>query len=107
MSLERSGCTSERWDMDPFLLKLVLSFVVGGSWIAAVTVLAERHGTKVGGLIGGIPSTVIVTYFFIGWTQGPDQVLQATTIFPLAFSVNYVFFIVYVEGKREDRGCLE
>jgi uncharacterized membrane protein (GlpM family) len=83
-----------------FLYKLGLSFVIGGCWIALVTLIAERFGSKVGGLIGGIPSTVVVAFFFIGWTQGPDQVFEATTVFPLAFSINSWFFLVYVLFAR-------
>ncbi|MFC1955801.1 DUF3147 family protein [Chloroflexota bacterium] len=34
---------------------MVLSFIVGGTWIALVTVLAEKFGTKLGGIIAGFP----------------------------------------------------
>jgi len=81
--------------MDPFWLKLILSFVVGGVWITLTTVAAERFGSKVGGLLGGIPSTVVVSMFFIGWSQGPDLAHQATTVFPFAFSFNAAFLIAF------------
>jgi uncharacterized membrane protein (GlpM family) len=81
--------------LDPFYLKLLVSFVVGGLWIMAVSVIAERFGTKIGGFIGGIPSTSILAIFFIWWTQGSEQVYQGTIVFPLAFSINSAFFIVY------------
>jgi len=81
--------------MDPFWLKLILSFVVGGIWITLTTVAAERFGSKVGGLLGGIPSTVVVSMFFIGWSQGTQRAFDATTVFPFAFSFNAIFLITF------------
>jgi hypothetical protein len=55
----------------PFVLKLLLSFSVGGLWVVSATVLAEKLGPKVGGpLWGGVfsmfpamfLSTMLVTY---------------------------------------------
>jgi len=90
--------------VDPFWLKLVLSFLVGGAWITLATVAAERFGSKVGGFMGGLPSTVVVAMLFIGWTQGRQQVYDATTVFPLAFAFNALFLIAFALGSR--RGLL-
>ncbi len=81
--------------MTPFLLKVALSFIVGGVWITLTTVAAERLGSRVGGFIGGLPSTVVVALSFIAWTQGARRAHAATTSLPLAFAVNALFLIVY------------
>ena len=72
----------------PFILKLALSFLIGGIWITVASVAAERMGSKIGGVIGGLPSTAVVAFGFIGWTQGAQQAYDATTAFPLAFAAN-------------------
>jgi len=81
--------------LDPFLLKLALSFIVGGCWIILVTILAEKAGPKVGGFIAGLPSTIILGLFFIGWTQSPLVAVQATGIVPLIAGINCLFILVY------------
>ena len=81
--------------VDPFLIKLALSFIVGGLWITITTVAAERFGSKVGGVIGGLPSTVVVALFFIGFVQGTQAAAQATTTMPLIIGVNAFFLIAY------------
>lgn len=86
--------------MDPFLVKLLLSLIVGGLWITLTTLAAERLGSKLGGLIGGLPSTLVVALFFIGWTQGPEQARAATTALPAALAVNAVFLVVYAALAR-------
>ncbi|MEE8318736.1 MAG: DUF3147 family protein [Dehalococcoidales bacterium] len=80
---------------DIFFLKMALSFLIGGAWITLATVLAEKFGTKLGGVIAGLPSTTAVALFFIAWTQTPLIVSEATTIIPLAMGANALFVLAY------------
>jgi len=68
--------------MDPFIIKLIISFFVGAIWITSVTVISEKLGTKIGGVLGGLPSTCLIALFFIGWTQSPEVASHATIIMP-------------------------
>ncbi len=79
-----------------FLFKLVLSSVVGGAWTALVITIAEKFGTKTGGIITGLPATVAISLFFIGWTQTPAFAARATTIMPLVMGIDALFVVVYV-----------
>ena len=44
-----------------FLSRVVLSFLVAGSWIALVTLLAERLGSRLGGLFANLPSNILIS----------------------------------------------
>ena len=79
-----------------FWYKLVLSFVVGSLWVTLTTLSAEYFGSKIGGLIGGLPSTVVIALFFIGYTQSPLIAAQATTIMPLAQGLNGLFVLSFM-----------
>jgi uncharacterized membrane protein (GlpM family) len=79
-----------------FWYKLGLSFIVGAAWVTLSTLAAERFGSKIGGLIGGLPSTVLVGLLFIGLTQSPFTAIQATTIIPLSQGLNGIFILVYL-----------
>jgi hypothetical protein len=79
-----------------FWWKLGLSFVVGSGWVALTTVAAERYGSTIGGLIGGLPSTVFVSLLFIGFTQTPLVASETTTLMPLTQGINGIFIIVYL-----------
>jgi len=81
--------------MDTFYYKLIFSLIVGGVWITLATIIAERFGSKVGGVIGGLPSTAVVAFFFIAWTQGPQQMFDVTTVFPMTFAANAIYLVVY------------
>ncbi|OGO15711.1 MAG: hypothetical protein A2Y93_12880 [Chloroflexi bacterium RBG_13_68_17] len=86
--------------MDSFALKLLASFLVGGAWISLTTIAAERLGPRLGGWLGGLPSTVVVAMLFIGWTQGDQAVFEATTAFPLTMAVNAVYLIAFAVLSR-------
>ena len=55
-----------------FLIQLFLSFLVGSFWITTITIISEKMGSKIGGLIGGLPTTTLVALLFIGITQSPQ-----------------------------------
>jgi len=78
-----------------FLLQVILSFVVGSFWVLLTTILADRFGSKMGGLIGGLPSTAAVSFFFIGLTQSTQIAAQATTVFPLSYAFTGLFLVLY------------
>lgn len=81
---------------DTFLIKLALSFLIGGAWVTTATLLADKHGTKIGGLAAGLPSTALISLFFIGWTQSPGAAVEATTVIPMIGAVNALFLLAYI-----------
>lgn len=86
---------------ESFYFLLALSFLVGSIWVTLTSIAAERFGSKIGGLIGGLPSTVIVSFFFIGLTQSPQTASLATNVFPLAYSVTGLFLVFYALFSRK------
>jgi hypothetical protein len=82
--------------MTAFALQVVLSAAIGGGWIAATTVLAERYGTSLGGVLAGIPSTIAVSLLFIALTQHAASAVEATTGVPLFVAAYGPLVTIYV-----------
>lgn len=78
-----------------FILKLVISFFVGGGFIALQTLLAEKF-PRISGALLSLPSTVAITLIFIGWTDSVSAVVRATDIFPVAACAAIFFLVFYV-----------
>jgi hypothetical protein len=78
-----------------FLFKLALSFLIGGIWVISSTIAADRLGPKIGGLIAGLPSTVMFGLFFLAWTQSASAGAAATTVTPMAAGFTCLFILTY------------
>ena len=78
-----------------FILKLILSFVIGGSWVILATYYADKLGAKIGGLVAGLPSTLLFGLFFLAWTRSPEVAVRATTIVPAIAGVNALFLTTF------------
>ncbi len=79
-----------------FITKLIASFLIGGVWIVLTTIAADKYGSKIGGLIAGLPSTGLFSLFFLGWTQNAQFAVQATTIIPIIVGVENIFVLTYI-----------
>lgn len=58
--------------------------------------VAEKFGTKIGGVLAGLPTTVLLSFFFIGWTQDVYVIREATTVVPVVMGMNAVFVLIYI-----------
>ena len=91
--------------MISILAQALISGITGGLVVGGLTLLAERAGERIGGLLGGLPSVVLVSYFFIGLTVGEEAVHASTATFPLAQVVTALSAWIYVvtEGPMARR----
>lgn len=78
-----------------FLLRLIISFLVGGIFIALQTLMAERVHEKWRNIVLTIPSTLALGLFFVGFTKTPDDVVEAARIVPAALAPDYLFVTVF------------
>ena len=85
---------------------LLLAFAVGSLWVTIITVIAEKKGSVLGGILGGLPSTSAFSFFFIAINQSTNAAVEATTVFPLAFGVTsaYLFFYAFFAQKGFGKG---
>lgn len=88
------------------IMRLVLAFAVGSLWVTLITVIAEKKGSVIGGVLGGLPSTSAFSFFFIGINQSSAAAIEATTVFPLVFGITiaYLFFYAFFAQKGFFRG---
>ena len=77
--------------MTLFQLQLILSFLTGGILVTALTLIAERASERTAGLIITLPSTVAMSFLFIGWTIGPDQIPNIFPPIPIGIGAVLIF----------------
>lgn len=92
--------------MEPFVLKVITSFFVGGLFIVAQSILAERH-PHVGGLIISVPSTLPIDLFFIGWSEDMAAAMKAASIVPIAIALILLFSTVFIYSAQYGEGKIK
>jgi len=86
--------------MSAFALRVAASFVVAGTWIGAATVVAERYGSRIGGLVGNLPSTIVVSFIFITLTQDLAYTTRVAQAVPVGMTIDTGFMLLFVLGAR-------
>ncbi len=76
--------------------QVLLSFLIAGSWIALLTLMAERFGSKAGGLIANLPSNIMITLIFITISHGTGFVGVMLPAIPVGLLIDSVFLVVFI-----------
>jgi len=79
-----------------FIIQLIISFFVGGLFIAMQTLIAERLPKKIRGTALTVPSTMAIGLLFIGMTKSPADVPEASMMIPVMLGAVYIFLLTYV-----------
>lgn len=79
--------------MDAFAARLLVSFVLGGVSVAAFTTIAERRGSRLGGLLLSFPVKVVISLALIGLNEGVPFAAEAAVAVPSGIAVNIVFLV--------------
>ena len=79
-----------------FALKVLMSFLVAGTWITAATLIAERYGSKIGGLLTSLPSNIVVSLLFVALTHHAKFAAEVSLAVPSGMSVLTIFLFVFI-----------
>ncbi|PKK82439.1 MAG: hypothetical protein CVT49_13720 [candidate division Zixibacteria bacterium HGW-Zixibacteria-1] len=82
------------------LVKIIVSFVTAGIWISAATALAERLGSRVGGLIANLPSNIVVSLVFVALIHDGSFAAEATHAVPVGMLIDTVFLFIFILAVR-------
>lgn len=81
--------------MPSLLLQFVAPFLLSCVVVIVITVLAERYGTKTGGIFGTLPSTIVVAFIFIAFNEGTSFAARAAVVVPAEMGINIVFLFAF------------
>lgn len=76
--------------------QVLLSFTLAGSWIAVLTLMAERFGSKAGGLIANLPSNIMITLIFITLAHGHGFIQGMLPAIPVGLLIDSIFLMVFI-----------
>jgi len=81
--------------MFSFLFQVVLPFTLSAIIVILIMYIAERYGTKIGGIFGTLPSTIVIAFIFIALNQNVDFAAKSAAIVPAELGVNVIFLLLF------------
>jgi len=89
------------------VFQFLLPFLIAASVVVVITMIAEKFGTRVGGILGTVPSTIVVAFVFISINQGEVFASSAASVVPAEMAINLAFlFLFNLMAKRSVIGAL-
>jgi len=76
-------------------LEFTIPFIAAAVAVIIITVIAERYGTKKGGILGTLPSTIMIAYLFIAYNEGVRIATQSVAVVPAEMGVNVIFLLLF------------
>jgi uncharacterized membrane protein (GlpM family) len=77
------------------LYHTIIPFALSALVVVLVTIIAERYGTKTGGIIGTLPSTIIIAFLFIALDKGEQFASESVAVVPAEMGINLVFLVTF------------
>ena len=81
--------------MYDLLFQAAIPFVLSAFIVILIMFIAERYGTKIGGIFGTLPSTIVIAFLFISLNKGIDFASQSVTIVPAELGINLIFLFLF------------
>lgn len=81
--------------MVSIILQILLPFILSAFVVILIMYIAERFGSKIGGIVGTLPSTLVIALLFIASSKGPTLASDAALIVPVELAINILFLFVF------------
>ena len=72
----------------------ILPFIASATAVIVITIIAEKFGTKTGGILGTLPTTIIIAYVFIALNRGVDFASDSISVVPTEIGINIIFLFI-------------
>jgi hypothetical protein len=82
--------------VSPLIWQILIPLLTSSLVVILVTIVAERHGTKIGGILGTLPSTIVVAFIFISLNQNAKFASLAAMIVPAEMGINILFLLIFI-----------
>jgi len=75
--------------------QVILPFLFSALIVILITIIAEKYGTKIGGILGTLPSTIVIAFLFISYNKGVEFTAEAVAVVPAELGINLFFLFIF------------
>lgn len=77
------------------LFQAIIPFILSALVVIVIMYIAEKYGSKTGGILGTLPSTIVVAFLFIAYNEGNSFASEAASVVPAELGINVLFLFVF------------
>lgn len=81
--------------MNLLIYQILLPFLLSALVVILIMHLAEKYGTKTGGIIGTLPSTIVIALIFLAINKNQNFASISAIIIPAELGVNIFFLLIF------------
>ena len=81
--------------MVDLLFQAFIPFILSAFIVILIIFIAERYGTKIGGIFGTLPSTIVIAFIFISLNKGVDFASLSVAVVPAELGINLIFLFFF------------
>jgi hypothetical protein len=81
--------------MEYVIFQILIPFTLSALVVIIVMYIAETYGSKIGGILGTLPSTIVVAFVFISISKGILFASEAAAVVPAELGINVIFLFVF------------
>ena len=81
--------------MIPLIYQIAVPFILSAFIVVAISIIAEKFGTKLGGIIGTLPSTIVIAFIFISLNRGTSFASDSAAVVPAEMGINIIFLFMF------------
>ena len=82
--------------MNSLIIQIVLPFILSALIVIIIMFIAEKYGSKVGGILGTLPSTIVIAFIFIALNQDIYFAAKSAAVVPAELGINIIFLLIFV-----------
>ncbi len=79
-----------------FVTQLIVSFIVGGGFVTFLSLVAERVPERYSALVLSLPSTVAISFFFLGWIFSSEKIAEVVPAVVVSLGIMLLLIVTYV-----------
>lgn len=81
--------------MNLILYQLFLPFILSAIIVVIIMFIAEKYGTKIGGILGTLPSTIVIALVFLAINKDINFASKSASVIPAELGINILFLIIF------------
>ncbi len=77
------------------IYQILAPFILSALVVIVITLIAENYGTKLGGILGTLPSTIVIAFVFIALNRDLAFASRSAAVVPAEMGINILFLFVF------------